>query len=197
MNRKKISKIILTIILILIVLYLCVTAYKYLVLKEIQTTLADLNESDNFLYDNEQAIWYYKDGISKWTFPDDPEGKNFWLWSDGEKVYKYSNETITEEDATKYDLSNLKLRLKLKFDVMDVKEMNIFKVAINPFNTVRIVTKDGQKCIEVKYGNEETDYFNSETKVPSLTVLNDNSSFKYEFKTDVVTDKDLELPKEV
>ncbi len=197
MNMKKISKIILAIILILIVLYLCVALYKYLLLKEIQTTLADLNESNNFLYDNEQAIWYYKDGISKWTFPDDPEGKNFWLWSDGEKVYKYSNETITEEDTTKYDLSNLKLRLKLKSDVMDVKEMNIFKVAINPFNTVRIVTKDGQKCIEVKYGNEETDYFNSETKVPSLTVLNDNSSFKYEFKTDVVTDKDLELPKEV
>ena len=197
MNGKKVLKIILAIILILIILYLCVTINKYLVLKKIQTTLADLNESNNFLYDNEQSIWYYKDGISKWTYPSDPEGKNFWIWSDGEKVYKYSNETITEEDATKYNLNDLKLRLKLKFDVMDVKEMNIFKIAINPFNTVKTVDKDGQKYIEVKYGNEETDYFNSETKIPSSTVFNDNSSFEYEFKTDVVTDKDIELPKEV
>ena len=77
-----------------------------------------------------------------------------------------------------------------------VKDMNMLKYALNPFNKVSSDKVTDWKYIRVKFGDDEIVYFDSETKIPKITIYGETISDYYTYKENVVTDTDIELPTE-
>jgi hypothetical protein len=176
------SKFLISIIFIIVLIYICLTIYKYSILKNIQNELIELNKSNNFIYDNGQTKWYYKDGLSKW---EDSSNTEYCIWFDGDNIYSNIDGELSLEEIKKINLN-----MTIKFDDEDI---NLFKIAINPLNTIKTVKIDGIKYIEIKYGNEEIRYFNAETKIPVLSIIG-NTITNYKFEQNVVTTEDVKVP---
>ncbi len=192
MKEGKILAIVIIIIVVVMALgYAGITYYKYSVLKDIRDALMAYNESENYKYENgENNFVYHKDGVSKWFSVNFP-GR--WSWTDGNVLYVSGGSV---ENPTNMINVNSKLHLKMKNGV-NLEDMNLIKIALNPFNKVRKTIENGKKCIEIKYGNEERRYFDEENKTPVKVIMGtgeDSYYFDYTLEEGVVTDEDVKLP---
>ncbi len=192
MKEGKILAIIIIIIVVVMAFgYAGIVLYKYGMLKSIRDTLMAYNESENYKYDNGEIVCYYKDGVAKWVSTS--LKYELWSWTDGNVLYTSGSKV---EDPDSMINSRLNLNLKMK-DGVNLEDMNLIKIALNPFNTVRSTTVNDKKCIEIKYGNEERRYFDEENKTPVKLIMGigeDSFDFDYTFEEGVVTDEDVKLP---
>lgn len=174
MNKKRFLKILIGIIIVLFCIYILSVVYKYTVLKNIQSAIIELNKNNNnYKLTSNGATTYYKDGIIKFTSTRDEDD---WIWTDGKKAYYHMNNEFRDytEEIKEYPINKFIYRMKIDEPIKLAEELNIFKLALNPFNIVSIksmkdeVTGTTKKCIKVQYGNTEEVYFDKETKEPLI-----------------------------
>ena len=190
MNKKILKRIILIAIFIIFLYIYLTTVFKYTLLKSIQKSIVDLNESDNYVVEGNLNGFtlYHKDGISKYVYYNS-DNKALWIWTDGKKTYTNLNGDVEEmEDKSE--------PFEFRINEEHVKDMNMLKYALNPFNKVSIEKFKDCKYIRVKFGDDEIVYFDSETKIPKITIYGETISDYYTYKENVVTDTDIELPTE-
>ena len=200
MNKKVLKRLIIGIVVILLLAYILITIYKYTILKSIQTAIVELNKNNtNYKLDQGNGlVLYYKDGIQKYVKDDD---KDVWLWTDGEKAYSHMNGEV-EEYTEEFD--HYPYYYRMKYEETKTEDLNILKLALNPFNKVSTVKiKDNSdkeyKYIKVQYGNEEIVYFDSETKKPQTRfiggiVVTESSNAMFDrLDLNYVTDEDVSI----
>lgn len=201
MDKKILKRTIIMILAIILFIYILITIYKYITLKSIQIAIIELNKNNtNYKLDQGTGlVLYYKDGIRKYVNNNDD--KDTWLWTDGEKSYSYMNNELKEDTE---EFKHYQYFYRMKYEETDTENLNILKIAINPFNKVSKVNIKGDlgeecKYIKVQYGNEEIVYFDSETKKPQvrfvggvIIVENQNAMFN-KIEKNCVTDEDISI----
>lgn len=196
MEKNKVIKITLIIILLIVIIFTIWLARKYMIINKISRVNNSLDKATNYSCIAESVSqsdssyeWYYKDGKSKATWK--VEGyKNIISWHDKatkENIVKSSDErdmTIKETEIN--ELKNIVLPIQLpdKFKLGTIFNAKISSAEI-----------DGEKCYEIILDDNVKYYFSKESGLIKKMLFSGGTSMTYkEWQFNGVTDAEVALP---